>query len=128
MMLDAKLYCNVLGIKHIWHNSQKLRYLVSFGKRTLNPYHPIEDHDIEMEYDVYISCEEDFYVTQDMTLRDFVIYTILPGLQQRRLNVMIREELDPGRNLYEVITHTVRRSKKVVAFLTNGYCQDISSG
>ena len=134
MMLEVTISCFVMfwgsniilgGLAYIWHNSQKLRYLVSFGKRTLNPYHPIEDHDIEMEYDVYISYEGDFYVTRDMTLRDFVIYTILPGLQQRRLNVMIREELDSGRNLYEVITHTVRRSKKVVAFLANGYCQDI---
>ena len=134
MMLDVTISCIVIfwgsniilgGLTYIWHNSQKLRYLVSFGKRTLNPYHPVEEHDIEMEYDVYISYEGDFYVTRDMTLRDFVIYAILPGLQQRRLNVMIREELDSGRNLYEVITYTVRRSKKVVAFLTNGYCQDI---
>ena len=113
------------GLAYIWHNRQKLRYLVSFGRRTLNPYHPIEDQDIEMEYDVYISYEGDFYVTKHMTLRDFVIYKILPGLQQRRINVIIREELDPGRNLYEIITQTVRRSKKVLAFLTNGYCQDM---
>ena len=60
-----------------------------------------------------------------MTLRDLVIYTILPGLEQRGVKCMIREELDAGRNLYEVISHAVRRSKKVVAFLTNAYCQDM---
>ena len=113
------------GLAYIWHKRQKLRYLVSFGRRTLNPYHPIEDCYIEMEYDVYISYEGDFNVTRDMTLRDFLIYTILPGLERQGVRVMIREELDAGRNLYEVISQTVRRSKKVVAFLTNGYCQDI---
>ena len=124
--LDVTIGCTVIfwglnillgGLAYIWHNRQKLRYLVSFGRRTLNPYHPVEDCDIEMEYDVYISYEGD--------LRDFVIYKILPGLEQRRLKVMIREELDAGRNLYEIITHTVRRSKKVLVFLTNEYCNDM---
>ena len=132
--LDVTIGCTVtfwglnvlLGcLAYIWYNHQKLRYLVSFGRRTLNPYHPIEDCDIEMEYDVYISYEGDFHVTRDITLRDLVIYTILPGLEQRGVKCMIREELDAGRNLYEVISHAVRRSKKVVAFLTNAYCQDI---
>ena len=132
--LDVTIGCTVTfwglniilgGLAYIWHSRKNLKYLVSFGRRTLNPYHPIEDHDIEMEYDVYISYEGDFNVTRDKTLRDFVIYTILPGLEQRGVKVMIREELDAGRNLYEVITQTVRRSKKVVAFLTNGFCQDM---
>ena len=113
------------GLAYIWHNRQKLKYLVSFGRRTLNPYHPIEDHDIEMEYDVYISYEGDYHVTRDMTLRDFVIYKILPRLEQRGVSVMIREDIDAGRNLYEEITQTVRRSKKVLAFMTNGYCSDM---
>ena len=134
IMHDVTLGCSVTfwglnlilgGLAYILHNRQKLRYLASFGRRTLNPYHPIEDHEIEMEYDVYISYEGDFYVTRDITLRDFVIYTILPGLERRGVKVIIREELDPGRNLYEVITQTVRRSKKVLAFLTNGYCSDM---
>ena len=133
-MLEVTIGCTVtfwglnivLGcLAYSWHKRQKLRYLVSFGRRTLNPYHPIEDNEIQMEYDVYISYEGDFNVTRDMTLRDFVIYKILPGLEQRGIKVKIREELDPGRNLYEIITHTVRRSKKVVVFLTNGFCQDM---
>ena len=113
------------GIAYIWHNRQKLKYLVSYGRRTLNPYHPIENGEIEMEYDVYISYDGDFNVTPDLTLRDLVIYTIVPGLERRGVRVMIREKLDPGRRLYEIITQTLRRSVKVVAFLTNGYCNDI---
>ena len=133
-MLDITIGCTVTfwglnlvlgGLAYIWHSRQKLRYLVSYGRRTLNPYHPTEDCDIEMEYDVYISYEGDFYVTRDMTLRDFVINKILPGLEQRGIRVMIREKLDPGRNLYEVLTQSVRRSRKVVALLTNDYCQDM---
>ena len=113
------------GFAYTWHNVLKLRYLVSFGRRTLNPYHPIEDHEVEMEYDVYISYEGDFNATRDRTLRDFVIYTILPGLEQSGIRVMIREELDPGTRLYETITQTVRRSNKVLVLLTNGYCSDM---
>ena len=71
--LDVTIGCTVtfwglnvlLGcLAYIWYNHQTLRYLVSFGRRTLNPYHPIEDCDIEMEYDVYISYEGDFHVTR----------------------------------------------------------------
>ena len=132
--LDVTIGCTVMfwglnlilgGLAYILHNRQKLRYLVSYGRRTLNPYHPIEDYELEMEYDAYISFEGDFYVTRDKTLRDFVIYTILPGLEQRGIRVKIREDLDAGRNLYEIITETVRRSKKVVVFLTNEYCNDM---
>ena len=123
------MFCglNVLlgGLAYVWHNRQKLRYLVLFGRRTLNPYHPIEENEVQMEYDVYISYEGDFNVTRDKTLRDFVIYTILPGLEQRGIRVMIREELDAGRNLYEIITHTVRRSNKVLVLMTNDYCSDM---
>ena len=123
------MFCglNVLlgGLAYVWHNRQKLRYLVLFGRRTLNPYHPIEENEVQMEYDVYISYEGDFNVTRDKTLRDFVIYTILPGLEQRGIRVMIREELDAGRILYEIITHTVRRSNKLLVLMTNDYCGDM---
>ena len=116
----------VLGLlAYILHNCQKLRYLVLFGRRTLNPYHPIEDHEIEMEYDVYISFEGESYVRPGVTLRDFMYRKILPGLERRHVKAMIREELDPGRNLYEVITNTVRRSKKVLVFLSRDYCSDM---
>ena len=123
------MFCglNVLlvGLAYVWHYRQKLGYLVLFGRRTLTPYRPIEENEVQMEYDVYISYEGDFKVTRDKTLRDFVIYTILPGLEQRGIRVMIREELDAGSNLYEVITHTVRRSNKVLVLMTNDYCSDM---
>ena len=98
-MLDVTIGCIVIfcglniilgGLAYILHNRKKLRYLVLFGRRTLNPYHPIEEIEIQMEYDVYISYEGDFYVTREKTLRDFVIYTLLPGLEQRGVRVMIR--------------------------------------
>ena len=131
---DVIISCSVIfwglnfilfGLVKIWQNRQKLRYLATFGKRTLNPYHPIEENEVQMEYDVYISYEGDFDVTRDRTLRDFVIYTIVPGLERRGVRVMFREELDAGRNLYEIITHTVRRSRKLLALLTNDYCSDM---
>ena len=133
-MLDVTTGCaitfwglNVVlgGLAYILTFRQKLKYLVSFGRRTLNPYHPTENSNIEMVYDAYISYDGDFNVTPDMTLRDFVIYKIVPGLEQRGIRVIIREELDPGTRLYETITQTVRRSNKVLVLLTNDYCSDM---
>ena len=112
-------------LAYIWHNKQKLRYLLLFGRRTLTPYHPIEDCEIQMEYDVYISYEGEFYINRNVTLRDFVIKKILPGLERRGVRVMIREGLVAGRNLYEEITQNVRRSKKVLVLLSRDYCQDM---
>ena len=84
-MLEVTIFCTVIfhgvnaifaGIAYIWHNRQKLYLfsygrrtlnpyhpMVSYGRRTLNPYHPIENCEIEMEYDVYISYGGDFNVT-----------------------------------------------------------------
>ena len=52
IMLEVTIGCVVMfsllnlifgGMAYIWHNRQKLRYLLLFGRRTLTPYHPIED-------------------------------------------------------------------------------------
>ena len=56
---------SVLGLlSQLWYRRWKLRYLLAVGRRTVTPYHPIEEMEIELEYDVYISYERDFDLTK----------------------------------------------------------------
>ena len=115
----------ILGILYaIWHRRWKIRYLLAVGRKTVYPFHPIEDCQIELEYDVYISYERDHDVTRDRTLHGLVAQAIYPALQRRGYRVAIRDELEPGSGLYHSISHTLRRCKKVVALVSRDYCQD----
>ena len=115
----------VLGILYLaWYRRWKFRYLLAIGRKIVYPFHPIEDCQIELEYDVYISYERDFDVTRDRTLHELVTQVIYPGLQHRGYRVVIRDELTPGIGLYHTISHTLRRCKKVVALVTRDYCRD----
>ena len=115
----------ILGILYaIWHRHWKIRYLLAVGRKTVYPFHPIEDCQIELEYDVYISYERDHDVTRDRTLHQLVAQVIYPALQRRGYRVVIRDELEPGSGLYHSISHTLRRCKKVAALVTRDYCRD----
>ena len=133
IMLAVTLSCvagfvvlNLLGflVSLLWHNRRKLKYLMSFAKRTINPYHPLEESRIEMEYDVYISYDGDFNVSQDETLHDFVALKLYPSLKRKGFKVLIREELDIGMRLYEVISKALRKCEKVLVLLSKDYCKD----
>ena len=102
----------------------RFKYLSLIGKKAINPYHPIEDREITLDYDMYISYSFDHMITPNMTLHELVAQKIHPCLKRRGINVIIREELDVGRKLYEVISHALRRSRKVVVLMSNDYCQD----
>lgn len=106
------------------HNRWKLNYLLAVGRRTLNPYHPLEGASIEMEYDVYISYDRDYKLTLNEDLHAFVANKLYPGLRQRGFRVLIRDELDIGMRLYEVISTAVRKCDKVLVLLSKGYCSD----
>ena len=106
------------------HNRWKLNYLLAVGRRTLNPYHPLEGAAIEMEYDVYISYDRDYKVTPNEDLHAFVANKLYPGLRQRGFRVLIRDELDIGKRLYEVISKAVRKCDKVLVLLSKEYCSD----
>ena len=108
----------------IYYKRWKLRYLLSIGRRNVNPYHPIEECHIEMEYDIYISYERDYFVTSNETLHEFVTQKLYPGLQQQGFKVIIRDELDIGMKLYDVISRTLRKCRKVIVLLSNDYCMD----
>ena len=133
IMLEVTLSCvggfvvlNLLGflMSQLWHNRWKLNYLMSFAKRTINPYHPLDESQIVLEYDVYISYDRDFDLTNNETLHDFVAQKLHPALKQKGFRVLIREELDVGMRLYEVISKALRKSEKVLVLLSNDYCKD----
>ena len=102
----------------------RFKYLSLVGKKAINPYHPIEDREIALEYDMYISYAYDHMLTPTQTLHELVAQGIHPCLKRRGFNVIIREELDVGRKLYDVISQVLRRSRKVIVFMSNDYCKD----
>ena len=115
----------ILGIGYlIWYKRWKFRYLLAVGRKNVYPYHPIEDCEIELEYDVYISYERDYDVSRDRTLHELVAQVVYPALQRRGFRVVIREEIEPGAGLYNSISYYLRRSKKVVALISRDYCRD----
>ena len=115
----------VLGLlSQLWYRRWKLRYLLAVGRKTVTPYHPIEEMDIELGYDVYISYERDFDLTTDETLHEFVAQNLYPELQRRGLKVLIRDEFEPGVGLYNAISQALRRCKKVVSLISKDYCKD----
>ena len=115
----------VLGLlSQLWHKHWKIRYLLAIGRKTVTPYHPIEESEIELEYDVYISYERDFDLTSDQTLHEFVAQKLYPELQRRGLKVLIRDEFEPGIGLYNAISQALRRCKKVVSLISKDYCKD----
>ena len=44
---------------YVWFSRWRFRYLLTMGRRNINPYHPLEECHIDLEYDVYISYERD---------------------------------------------------------------------
>lgn len=108
----------------IYNKRWNFRYLLIIGRRTINPYHPLEDCNIELEYDVYISYDRDYVITGNETLHEFVTQKLYPYLERRRFKVLIRDELQIGMRLYNVISKAVRNSKKVIILLSNNYCKD----
>ena len=115
----------VLGLLwRLWHRRWKIRYLLAIGRKTVTPYHPIEESEIELEYDVYISYERDYDLTSDQTLHKFVAQTLYPEFQRRGLKVLIRDEFEPGIGLYNAISQALRRCKKVVSLISKDYCKD----
>ena len=115
----------VLGLcSVIWHRRWKIRYLLAVGRKNISPYHPIEECEIDLEYDVYISYERDYDLTRNETLHDFVAQKLYPELIRRGFKVLIREELEPGVGLYNAISQALRRCRKVISLVSKDYCRD----
>ena len=106
------------------HKRWKEQYLSVFGRRCVNPYHPLEECQIELEYDIYISYERDHDITAHETMHDFVTKKLYPWLKQRGFKVLIRDELYAGKKLYTEISEALRKTRNVIVLLSNDYCLD----
>ena len=106
------------------HKRWKEQYLSVFGRRSVNPYHPLEECQIELEYDIYISYERDHDITAHETMHDFVTKKLYPWLKRRGFKVLIRDELYAGRKLYSEISEALRKTRNVIVLLSNDYCLD----
>lgn len=125
-MLDFFFLILILSlISVIYYKRWNLQYLFSIGRRNVNPYHPIEDREIEIEYDVYISYERDEVTRYNKTLHDFVACHLYRALRNRGLRVIIREELECGKMQYEIISNALRKCRKVIALISKTYCSDV---
>ena len=111
-------------VAFVCHKRWKEQYLSVFGRRCVNPYHPLEECQIELEYDIYISYERDHDITAHETMHDFVTKILYPWLKQRGFEVLIRDELYAGRKLYSEISEALRKTRNVVVLLSNDYCVD----
>ena len=106
------------------HKRWKEQYLSVFGRRSVNPYHPLEECQIELEYDIYVSYERDHDITAHKSMHDFVTKELYPWLKRRGFKVLIRDELHAGRKLYSEISEALRKTRNVVVLLSNDYCAD----
>ena len=106
------------------HKRWKEQYLSVFGRRSVNPYHPLEECQIDLEYDIYISYERDHDITAHETMHDFVTKKLYPWLKRRGFKVLIRDELYAGRKLYSEISEALRKTRHVIVLLSNDYCVD----
>ena len=74
--------------------------------------------------DVYISYIDNYKLGRGVDMYDFVTKHLHLGLKQKGFKVLIRDELREGRMLQEVKSSTIRRTKKVLVLLTDGYCKE----
>ena len=108
----------------LFHKRWREQYLSVFGRRSVNPYHPLEECQIELEYDIYISYERDHDISAHKSMHDFVTKELYPWLKQKGFKVLIRDELHAGRKLYSEISEALRKTRNVVVLLSNDYCAD----
>ena len=106
------------------HKRWREQYLSVFGRRSVNPYHPLEECQIELEYDIYISYERDHDITAHKSMHDFVTKELYPWLKRRGFKALIRDELHAGRKLYSEISEALRKTRNLVVLLSNDYCAD----
>ena len=113
-----------VAVAILLHKRWKEQYLSVFVRRSVNPYHPLEECQIELEYDIYISYERDHDITAHETMHDFVTKKLYPWLKRRGFKVLIRDELYAGKKLYTEISEALRKTRNVIVLLSNDYCVD----
>lgn len=109
---------------YVYVQRWKLRYLYYTGRNAANPLHPLTGENVEFNVDTYISFDETTVIVQDeeIELLHFATNILYPWLQERQLNVKIREELEGDKPLYKTIPEIIRKCRKVIVFLSKDYC------
>ena len=93
-----------------------------FGRCSVNPYHPLEEYQIELEYDIYISYQRDHDITAKATMHTLVTNKLYPWFKQRGFKVLIRDELYACRKLYSEISKAFFKTGNIIVLLSNDYC------
>jgi hypothetical protein len=109
----------------LYYKRWQLRYLWYIGRLKMDPYnYPDDQEQPLLQIDAYISYDLHYDVTDEMSLHRIIADRLYPYFQQRGYTLKIREEFDGYERLYKVIPETVRKSRKVVVFLTPTFCDD----
>lgn len=117
------LVLSVLAL--IYYKRWQLRYLWYIGRIKIDPYHHPDDQEQPLlQIDAYISYEQHYDITSDVTLHRTITEHVYPFFENRGYKLTIREEFDGNEKLYNVIPDTIRKSRKVVVLLTPSYCKD----
>ena len=93
-----------------------------FGRRIVNPYYPLEECQIELEYDIYISNKQDHDITAKATMHALVTNKLYPWFKQRGFKVLIRDELYACRKLYSEISKAFFKTRNIIVLLSTDYC------
>ena len=93
-----------------------------FGGCSVNPYHPLEECQIELEYDIYISYQRDHDITAKETMHTLVTNKLYPCFKQRGFKVLIRDELYACRKLYSEISKAFFKTRNIIVLLSNDNC------
>lgn len=83
----------------LYHKRWRLRHLYYIGRKTLNPYHPIEGGRINLNIDTYISYDMDYRITDNSTMRNLVQDIIIPFISDKGYAVKVRDAITPGERL-----------------------------
>ena len=94
------------------------------GDAVLTRITPLEECQIELEYDIYISNKQYHDITAKVTMHTLVTNKLYPCFKQRGFKVLIRDELYAGRKLYSEISEAFFKTRNIMVLLSTDYCVD----
>lgn len=111
-------------VASLYYKRWQLRYLWYIGRLKIDPFYNHAERQALSKIDAYISYEQYYDVTKDVTLHQIITNNVYPYFERQGYTIKIREEFDGNEKLYHAIPQAVRKSRKVVAILTESYCDD----
>ncbi|KAL4233056.1 Toll-like receptor 7 [Mactra antiquata] len=112
----------VLSFIAVYHHRRwEFWYLFHMTRSNLSPNHSLEETNAERNVDAYISYEADFQLPENVTMHSFIRDVIYRRLEQDGFIVKVREELPIGQPYSRSIFDVIKKSKRVIVFLTSDY-------